>query len=757
MLQVSPWTRIITLLIVLAGILIALPNALPDKVLSHFPSWLPSSTVSLGLDLQGGSYLLLEVQLDQVQKDKAEAMIGDIRSAFRKAHIGYTDLIAKNDTVSVKVSDLSHYDEAKKLVSDLNPAMTTSVLSTGAKQYDMTDPGNGVLSLHMTDAFKTQTQQQILEQSIEVVRRRIDEMGTREPTIERQGEDRILVQVPGLQDPDRLKTILGKTAKMSFQLVDETADPASKIVPIGDESLPQMTDNPNQHLPNVVVQRRVMVSGDRLTDAGASFDQRTGQPVVTFRFDSVGAREFGDVTKENVNHRFAIVLDKQVISAPNIQEPILGGSGEITGNYTTETANNLSILLRAGALPAPLRILEERTVGAELGADSVKAGRYSAVAGLVMVAAFMILRYGLFGIFADIALTLNVVLLLAALTAFGATLTLPGIAGIVLTMGMAVDANVLIYERIREEQRNGRSMLASIDTGFRRAMTTIIDANMTHLIASLILFQLGSGSGERLRRHPGRGHHHILLHRGDGDPVDRGGLAQHRPDEEIGYLSPHRSSLAVGPAKGPPDLFADGPPGPATTTSPASALTRVGEAGPDQVSRRFRSKRLTSRQDSILGGVGPWPRFWEIFAMSSSRASCSRCCCSGFYVYVQGFDGPTFELFTLRWLHIICGVMWIGLLWYFNFVSTPTTPKIPEDLRPALGRYITPAALWWFRWSAMGTILFGIVLAFRSNYLIEAYTLDLSQAWPAIRWCRNISPSASACGWAPSCGSMSGS
>jgi protein-export membrane protein SecD len=254
-----------------------------------------------------------------------------------------------------------------------------------------------------------------------------------------------------------------------------------------------MVSNPKQVLPPIIVQRRVMVSGDRLTDAGAGFDSRTGQPVVTFRFDSVGAREFGNVTKDNVGHRFAIILDKQVIEAPNIEEPILGGSGQITGNFTTQTANNFAILLRAGALPVPLKILEERTVGAALGADSVKAGRYSAIGGLVMVAGFMILRYGLFGLFADIALTLNVVLLLAVLTIFGAALTLPGIAGIVLTMGMAVDANVLIYERIREEQRNGRSMLASIDTGFRRAMATIIDANMTHLIASLILFELGTG------------------------------------------------------------------------------------------------------------------------------------------------------------------------------------------------------------------------------------------------------------------------
>jgi preprotein translocase subunit SecD len=301
--------------------------------------------------------------------------------------------------------------------------------------------------------------------------------------------------VPGLQDPTQLKTILGKTAKMTFQLVDEQANPNASVAPIGDEILPMMDENAIKGAPvqKVVVHRRVLVSGDRLTDAGQSFDSQTGQPVVTFRFDSIGARQFAEVTKANVGHRFAIVLDKQVVTAPTIINPILGGCGQITGSFTVQSANNMGILRRAGALPAPLKILEERTVGAELGADSVQAGKFSAMAGLALVALFMILRYGLFGLFADIALTLNVILLMAVLTLFGATLTLPGIAGIVLTMGMAVDANVLIYERIREEQKNGRSMLASIDTGFRRAMATIIDANMTHLIASLILFQLGAG------------------------------------------------------------------------------------------------------------------------------------------------------------------------------------------------------------------------------------------------------------------------
>ena len=428
-------------------------------------------------------------------RDRAEAMVGDIRAAFRKARIPLTDLNTRNDIVSVRVTDPTRIEEARTLLQSLNPVMGSSVLAVGGKQYDLSEPGNGGFVLRMTDAFKTLTRQQVLDQSIEVVRRRIDELGTREPSIERSGEDRILVQVPGLQDPGQLKEILGKTAKMTFQLVDEQANPNATVPPIGSEILPMMRDEQSKNLPvqKIAVHRRVMVSGDRLTDAGTGFDQQTGEPVVTFRFDSVGARQFGEVTKENVNHRFAIVLDQEVITAPNIISPILGGSGQITGSFTTASANNLAILLRAGALPAPLNIIEERTVGAELGADSVKAGRYAAFAGLAMVALFMILRYGLFGLFANVALVMNIVLLLAVLTMFGATLTLPGIAGIVLTMGMAVDANVLIYERIREEQRNGRSMLASIDTGFRRAMATIIDANMTHLIASLILFQLGTG------------------------------------------------------------------------------------------------------------------------------------------------------------------------------------------------------------------------------------------------------------------------
>ncbi len=495
MLQVSTWTRVLVVLILIAGILVALPNALPDNVRAHLPSGL-QNTIALGLDLQGGSYLLLEVELDQVQKDKLESLMGDIRVALRKAHIGYKNLSATADGVSVQIIDPAQSDDAKSLLQGLNPTTGGGVLAVGARDYDMSYPGNGVVAMRMTDAYKNETQQQILDQSIEVVRRRIDEMGTREPTIERQGEDRILVQVPGLNDPQRLIDILGKTARLTFQLVDQSADVAQAmkgIVPIGDELLPYQKQKTGAQQAPIVVQRRVIVAGDRLTNAAQGFDQQTGQPIVTFRFDSVGAREFGDVTKEHTGELFAIVLDKQVISAPRINEPILGGSGQISGGFTMDSSKDLAVLLRAGALPAPLKVIEQRTVGAELGADLVKAGKYSALAGLLLVALFMFARYGMFGIFADIALTLNVILLLAILTLFGATLTLPGIAGIVLTMGMAVDANVLIYERIREEQRNGRSMLASIDTGFRLAMNTIMDANATHLIAALILFELGSG------------------------------------------------------------------------------------------------------------------------------------------------------------------------------------------------------------------------------------------------------------------------
>jgi protein-export membrane protein SecD len=501
MLQVANWVRVTVAAILVAGILIALPNALSDSVLAKFPSWMPSQTVSLGLDLQGGSHLLLEVEFDQVTKDKLESLTGDIRRLLRRAHppIGYKVLEPGADSIAVQITDPSRRDEAKGLIEGLNPTIGGGVLAIGAKAYAFSDNGQGLFTLKMTDVYKQQTKQEILGQSIEVVRKRIDQLGTREPAIERQGEDRIVVEVPGLGDPQRLIDILGKTAKMSFQLVDEAADRANMgnpkgIAPIGDEILPVLV-RPGEVSRSVVVEKRISVAGDRLVDAQQQFDQQNGQPVVSFRFDSIGAKQFGDITKAYPpkTQRFAVVLDKQVITDPLINEAILTGSGIISGNFTVQSSTDLAVLLRAGALPAPLKVIQQNTVGPGLGQDQIRAGRYSALAGLVLVALFMIARYGLFGVFADLALMLNIILLLAVLTLFGATLTLPGIAGIVLTMGMAVDANVLVFERIREEQRNGRSMLASIDQGFTRARSTIFDANSTHLIAALILFELGSG------------------------------------------------------------------------------------------------------------------------------------------------------------------------------------------------------------------------------------------------------------------------
>ncbi len=494
MLQVSAWVRTLVALIIIFGIAIALPNALPENVRAKMPNWLPHNTVSLGLDLQGGSYVLLEVQLDQVLKDQLDSTQGDLRRALRKARIGY-EFVHSEGALGVKVRDSAEFQAALDAVKDQNSAVQGGLI--GARQYDVTQPGDNTIILKMSDAYKVQLKKDVVSRSIEVVRKRIDELGTKEPSIEQQGEDRIVVQVPGLDDPKRLLTLLQTTAKMTFQMVDETGDTMAAIaqhkIPANDELLPMESGRGGpQQLP-VLVEKRVLIAGDRLKGANWSTDNQTGQVAVNIRFDSVGAKEFADITRENVGKRFAIVLDKKVLTAPSIREPILQGSAQITGTFTVQEATDLSALLRAGALPAPLKPIDQRTVGPELGKDSVDSGKIATIAGLFLVALFMVLRYGLFGLFADVAMATNLILLLAAMTLFGATLTLPGIAGIVLTMGMAVDANVLIFERMREENRNGRSMLGSIDTGERRAIACIVDANATHLIAALILFLLGSG------------------------------------------------------------------------------------------------------------------------------------------------------------------------------------------------------------------------------------------------------------------------
>jgi preprotein translocase subunit SecD len=350
--------------------------------------------------------------------------------------------------------------------------------------------------MHFSTVSTDNRRRQAVEQSIEIIRRRIDETGTKEPTIQREGQDRILVQLPGVDNPERVKALLGRTAKLTFQLVDSSVsveDARRGRLPPGSEILASEEGKGSRggQAPAYVVRKRVMVGGDTLSDAQATF--QNNEPVVSFMFNAVGARRFGDATRENVGKPFAIVLDKKEISAPVIREPILGGSGVISGSFTVQTASDLALLLRAGALPAPIGILEERTVGAELGADSIHAGATASIVGVVLVAIFMVLFYGLFGIFADVALFFNLCLMLAGLSLLGATLTLPGIAGIALTMGMAVDANVLIYERIREEQRSGRSMLSSLEAGFSRAFGTIIDSHVTTLVAGVLLYWLGSG------------------------------------------------------------------------------------------------------------------------------------------------------------------------------------------------------------------------------------------------------------------------
>ena len=359
----------------------------------------------------------------------------------------------------------------------------TNQLGAGSPPLEVDDDGDGLVRVVVTDTGLTEKVRRAVDQSIEVIRRRIDALGTREPSIQRQGDDRIIVQVPGLQDPEQLKTILGQTAKLEFRLV---AEPGQS--PAETEELEQ-TDQSGK----MSIEKQVMVQGEDLTDAQPGFDQRGGEPVVNFRFNIRGAQKFGEVTSKNVGRLFAIVLDNKVISAPRILTPITGGSGQISGHFTVEQANNLSILLRAGALPAKLNIVEERTVGPGLGQDSIDAGKRAAYVGAALVVVYMLITYGVFGIFANLALFVHVVFIFAGLVLLGSTLTLPGIAGIVLTIGMAVDSNVLIYERIREEQHAGRSILASLDAGFNRAFATIVDSNVTMFVAAAILYFLGAG------------------------------------------------------------------------------------------------------------------------------------------------------------------------------------------------------------------------------------------------------------------------
>jgi len=481
MIYFAKWKVALVLVVCLLGVAFAGPNFMNAKNAEALPDWLPHKQVSLGLDLQGGSHLLLEVDSQAVIREYLESIVDTMRIELRKARIRYSGLGVTEDGTKVTIKDSEKVDEARALLREIDPSAQA------------TTSGDQVI-LTLTKQAIRDRRTSAVQQSIEIVRRRVDETGTREPTIQRQGEDRILVQLPGVDDPDRIKRLLGKTAKMSFHLVDQRNSVESAMagrIPPGSWLLP--SDDKDEQGRMYLIRKRVMVSGDTLIDSQPSYDSRTSEPVVNFRFDTAGAKRFGSATSKHVGKLFAIVLDRKVISAPVIREPILGGSGQISGSFSIQEAQDLSLLLRAGALPAPLKILEERSVGPGLGADSIAAGKIASIIGIIAVLVFMGVAYGLFGFMADAALIVNMALIVGALSFLQATLTLPGIAGIVLTIGMAVDANVLVFERIREEVRAGRTPISAVDAGYSRAFTTIVDANLTTLIAALLLYAFGSG------------------------------------------------------------------------------------------------------------------------------------------------------------------------------------------------------------------------------------------------------------------------
>jgi len=491
MLYFTRWKMAAILCTVFAVCLFAVPNFLPTKMVNSWPTWAQRHVV-LGLDLQGGSHILLEVDSKSVRKEMLETLRDDVRRVLREARIGYTGLVVRGNSVEVRIRQGQNSGQAQEKLQTLSQPLGGILSATGHRNIDISSEPNNLYRLTLTDPAILERVRQAVAQSIEIIGRRVNELGTVEPLIQREGNDRILVQVPGLQDPTRLKQLLGKTAKLDFHMVD-TSVPAQEAaqgrVPPEDEILYSASEPKIPYL----VEKRVLVSGADLTDAQPGFDPRTSEPIVSFRFNTSGARKFAQVTQENVGKPFAIVLDNQVISAPVIREPILGGSGQISGSFTVQSANDLAILLRAGALPAPLTIIEERTVGPGLGADSIAQGKISSYVGAVMVVLFMFATYGLFGLFANIAVAINVAMIFGVLSMLNATLTLPGIAGIVLTVGIAVDSNVLIYERIREEVRGGRTPINAIDAGFSRALATILDSNITTFIAAAVLFYIGTG------------------------------------------------------------------------------------------------------------------------------------------------------------------------------------------------------------------------------------------------------------------------
>jgi preprotein translocase subunit SecD len=487
MIQISRWKVTLVALSLVIGVLLAFPNVLSPAQREALPGWLPKNALNLGLDLQGGSYLLLEVDVEAMRAKRVDNLIEDVRVAMRENRIATNQISRETGGAVVTVADPSQQTAAYTALQGLiGPAG-----ASGQAERQVQRVGNNRVRLAFTQSTLDTMGATAVDQSIEVVRRRIDSLGTREPSITRQGAERIVVQAPGESDPAALERVIGQTAQLTFQMVDDensVQDAVAGRVPPDS----QLLMGPDGVTP-FLVKKRVLVSGENLTRAGVGADQ-SGRPAIDFRFDGQGARRFGEATAANIGKPFAIILDGKVISAPTIQGAITGGSGQITGNFSISEASELVNLLNGGALPAPLTVEERRTVTAELGADAVTAGALSTLIGFVIIVVFMLLAYGfLFGGISVIGLVLNGILIVAAMSLTQATLTLPGIAGLILTFAVAVDANVLIYERMRDEARAGRSVIASMDAGFNKAMGTIIDANLTTLVAAGIMFVFGAG------------------------------------------------------------------------------------------------------------------------------------------------------------------------------------------------------------------------------------------------------------------------
>jgi preprotein translocase subunit SecD len=490
MLNLPRWRIILCIAAIVFGIVFTMPNLLPGNVAAGLPVWAPHQRLNLGLDLQGGSLLLLEVDSEALKAERLANIIEDVQRTLHDQHVVFTSPVQSGGRISLRITDPAQISAARDALQKLAQPLANG----GGRDISVATAPDQRLILSLSDQAVAADTAHAVQQSIEIIRRRIDALGTREPNIAPQGANRIVVEAPGESDPERLKSVIGQTAKLTFQLVDESV-PAAEIA-AGRPTPPESVVLPSQdgYAPAYLVKRRATVSGEMLTNAQMAFNQQTGQPVVTIRFNGQGSRRWADATTQNVGKRFAIVLDNKILSAPVIREPIVGGSCEISGNFTTESANDLAVLLNAGALPAPLKFVQQTTVGAELGADSVKAGALSGVIAIALIGTFMVLAYGfVFGGFAIVGLLSNMTMILGAMSLTGATLTLPGIAGLILTIAMAVDANVLIFERIRDEERAGRRPLMAIETGFSRATVSILDANITTLIAALILFTFGAG------------------------------------------------------------------------------------------------------------------------------------------------------------------------------------------------------------------------------------------------------------------------